>query len=100
MPIAARAAFAALALTFAVTPADARITRIEITKTEPAFGGASYGAVGAYERLLGRARGEVNPADLKNAVIQDLALAPRNARGMVEYETDVEILRPVDRLKG
>src|SRR6185295_16767740 len=102
MLIAARAAFAALAATFAfaATPADARITRIEITKTEPAFGGASFAPVGAYERLLGKARGEVNPADLKNAIIQDIALAPRNARGMVEYETDIEILRPVDRLKG
>ena len=41
-----------------------------------------------------------NPSDLKNAIIQDIALAPRNARGMVEYVTDVEILRPADRQKG
>ena len=81
-------------------PADARITRIEITKVEPAFGGQSFEPVGAYERLLGRAHGEVNPGDLKNAIIQDIALAPRNARGMVEYTTDVEILRPADRQKG
>ena len=34
----------------ACASAQARITRIEITKTEPAFGGQSFGAVGAYER--------------------------------------------------
>jgi len=82
------------------SPADARITRIEITRTEPAFGGQAFDSVGAYERLIGRAHGEVDPSDLKNAVIQDIALAPRNARGMVEYSTDVEILRPADRQKG
>jgi len=96
----ARAAFAFSGILLAAAPADARITRIEITKVEPAFGGQGFGPVGAYERLLGRAHGEVNPGDLKNAIIQDITLAPRNARGMVEYTTDVEILRPADRLKG
>ena len=32
----------------------------------------SFEPVGAYERLLGRAHGEVNPSDLKNAIIQDI----------------------------
>lgn len=101
MPKLARVAFAALAAQlFALSVADARITRIEITRTELAFGGQAFDAVGAYERLIGRAHGEVDPSDLKNAVIQDIALAPRNARGMVEYTTDIEILRPADRLKG
>ena len=87
--------------TVGVPTADARITRIEITQIEsPAFGGASFGAVGAYEKLIGRAFGEVDPRDPQNRVITDIELAPRNARGMVEYVTDVEILRPVDRNKG
>jgi len=81
---------------FAAPLAEARITRIEITKVEPAFGGQSFEPVGAYERLLGRAHGEVNPGDLKNAIIQDITLAPRNARGMVEYSMDVLILKPID----
>jgi hypothetical protein len=33
-------------------------------------------------------------------VITDIALAPRNANGKVEYETDVMIIRPVDQTKG
>jgi hypothetical protein len=103
MPNIARVAFAALAIcapAFLPSPADARITRIEITRTEPAFGGQSFDPVGRYERLIGRAHGEVDPNDLKNAIIQDIALAPRNPRGMVEYTTDVEILRPAERAKG
>src|SRR5262252_9886537 len=80
--------------------AEARITRIEIQRTEPAFGGRIFGATGAYERLIGKAYGEVDPQLPANAIIQDIDLAPRNARGMVEYVTDIDILRPADRSKG
>jgi hypothetical protein len=56
--------------------------------------------VGQYEKLVGRAFGEVNPHDPRNAVIVDLALAPRNVRGMVEYSTGIYILKPVDTARG
>src|SRR5262245_15299980 len=82
------------------TATQARITRIEITKTEPAFAGQGFGAVGAYERLTGKAYGEVDPSAEANALIQDITRVPRNARGMVEYVTDIDILRPADRSKG
>jgi hypothetical protein len=94
------AAVLTAAMALSISAAQARVTRIEITRTEPAFGGASFGNVGAYERLVGRASGELDPADPANAIIQDLNLAPRNARGMVEYTTDVEILKPVDMARG
>src|SRR5580704_7959075 len=80
--------------------AEARITRIEIAKTEPAFAGASFGVAGTYERLTGKAYGEVDPRSPANAGIQDISLAPRNARGMVEYVTDIDIVRPADRSKS
>ena len=81
------AAIAVLALTVGWTPlAEADITRIVITRVEsPTFEGVSCGAVGRYEKLVGRAFGEVDPHDPRNAVIVDIALAPRNARGMVAY---------------
>ena len=50
-----------------IAEADARITHIEITKTEPAFGGQSFGDVGAYEHLTGRVTGELDPADPANS---------------------------------
>ena len=88
---------AALAIGAALpTTAQARITSIDITKVEPAFGGQRFGAPGAYERVAGKAHGEVDPKAPANAVIQDIGLAPRNARGMVEYTTDISILRPAD----
>src|SRR3954466_9832791 len=95
-----RLVLALLAATALTAPAEARITRLEINTVEPAFGGQAFGTTGVYERLLGKAYGEVDPKDAKNAIIQDIALSPRNARGMVEYTTDLEILRPADRQKG
>ena len=59
-----------------------------------------FDSVGPYERLVGKAHGEVDPAHPLNAIIQDIALAPRNARGMVEYSTDIHILKPVDLARG
>ena len=90
---------AALVLGTAAT-AEARITRIEITRVEPAFGGASFGGVGTYDKLVGRAYGEVDPDDDGNAIIQDIELAPRNARGNVEYAMDVYLLAPHDPARG
>src|SRR5579871_875126 len=95
--IAAISAAAAFLLT---GTAEARITRVEIQKTEPAFGGRSFDPVGAYERLTGKAYGEVDPSAPANDMIQDIKLAPRNARGMVEYVTDVDILRPANVAKS
>src|SRR3954463_1162031 len=79
--------------------ADAQITRIEITSrttaSEPAFG-----AVGSYDVIKGRAYGELDPADRRNAIIQDLQLAPRNVRGRVPYVTTFTLARPSDASKA
>src|SRR4030088_3120293 len=86
---------------FAVPLAEARITKIEIKSTEsPTFEGRIFGAVGAYEKLRGKAFGEVDPRDPRNAVITDIELAPRNARGMVEYSMDIYILKPLNLRQG
>jgi len=46
--------------------AEASMTRIEIVRVEkPTFGGTSFGAVGQYEKLVGRAFGEVDPSDAR-----------------------------------
>jgi hypothetical protein len=99
MKTLAFAVAAALAVT--AQSADARITKIEITATaSPTFGGYSWPGVGQYEKLVGKAFGEVDPTDPKNAVIVDLGLAPRNARGNVEYSFDFYILKPIDLSRG
>jgi hypothetical protein len=81
--------------------AQARITKITIEHVEsPTFEGRAFGNVGPYEKLVGRVSGEIDPADRRNAVITDISLAPRNANGKVDYETDIMILRPINRSAG
>jgi hypothetical protein len=85
----------------AAAPAQARVRKIQITaKESPAFGGYSWPGVGQYEKIVGKAFGELDPNDPGNAVIVDLQLAPRNARGKVEYSFDFYILKPIDLSKG
>lgn len=71
-----------------------------IERVEPLADGASFGAVGAYERVIGKARGEVDPAAPGNKGIALIDKAPRNANGKVEYATDIFILRPKDFSRG
>ena len=96
-----KAAIAAAVLLVAASAADARITKLKVvTKESPTFGGYAFASVGQYEKLAGKAFGELDPNDPKNAVIVDIKLAPRNARGKVEYAFDFYILKPIDLGKG
>ena len=74
----------------------AEVTRFDILERMPAYSGRSFGEVGSYERITARATIALDPADDRNAVITDLALAPRNPEGRVEAVADVVILRPAD----
>ena len=71
---------------------------LSVAKTEDVSG--TFGSVGAYERLTGTFKGEVDPKDPKNAIIQDLGLAPVNANGKVEYTADFVLLKPKDMTKA
>jgi hypothetical protein len=86
---------------YAALPAHAKVKKIQITaKQSPTFGGYSWPGVGPYEKIVGKAFGELDPNDPRNAVIVDLQLAPRNAGGKVEYSFDFYILKPMDLSKG
>ena len=76
------------------------LTRLQIDRIEPFADGMAFGTVGSYVRLVGTAYGELDPQHPCNAVIVNLDKAPRNARGCVEYDTDVYIMRPTDMNKG
>jgi hypothetical protein len=76
---------------------EARIVKIDIQGVEsPTANGRTYGQAGKYERIYGRAYGELNPNDAHNTIITDLALAPRNAKGMVEYNMTFSLVKPID----
>src|SRR5260370_19059185 len=75
------------------------ITKIIIDSVQsPVFGGVSFGDAGRYEKLVGRAFGELDPA--LNGVINDIAVAQPIPGGKVEYATDFYILKPVDAMRG
>ena len=96
-----RYALAALALLALAQPSAAKVVKFEVVRIEsPAFEGRSFGAVGTYDRIIARATIAVAPDDAHNAVIVDLDRAPRNAQGLVEAVSDVEILRPTIAANG
>ena len=93
IPIAGMIAFA--------NPCAAKVVKFEIVRVEsPAFEGRSFGGVGTYDRIVGRATIAIAPEHPLNSVIVDLDRAPRNAQGQVEATTDVEILRPTVAANG
>src|ERR1041384_5914679 len=84
-----------------ISSADAKITKVQITTREtPTFGGYAWPGVGQYEKIVGIAFGEVDPTHPQNALITDIALAPKNVRGNVEYSFDFYILKPIDLSTG
>jgi len=76
------------------------IVDIEIKARTPFAGGASFGGVGAYERIEGTATGALDPAHSGNEGIALLDKAPRDAAGRVGYKSDFILLRPVNPQKG
>ncbi len=94
---AALAASGATAAFSAPATGPAGIIRdLQILSTAPAFGGATPpGAAGPYEIVTAVAHGALDPRAAANAGVADLSLAPRAADGLVDYSTDVVILRPV-----
>ncbi len=77
-------------------PLQAEVTRVEVTSVKPWLGGRALGKAGAYELVQGRIHFAVDPASPANRSITDIALAPRNAEGRVEFSSDFVIVRPRD----
>ena len=76
------------------------LLRFETTQREPYADYRAFGATGTYEQVDGIAHFAVDPTHAVNQGIVDLALAPRNAKGLVEFEADLSIVMPVDGNKG
>lgn len=76
------------------------LIRLQINRMEPFADEMTFGAAGSYLRIAGTAYGELDPRHPLNAVIVNLDKAPRNTHGLVEYEVDFGIMRPVDIARG
>ena len=87
---------AALILVLNATAAGADVVKLEILSREPMNDIQAMDAAGPYELIRGRVHGELDPRDPHNRIIQDIDLAPRNARGKVEYVATFALAKPVD----
>ena len=76
--------------------AEARVLRVEVDSQAVVLEGRSFGDYGSYEILWGRITFGVDPANPMNQRIVDLALAPRNADGLVEATANFAVLQPSD----
>ena len=72
-------------------PGQAAVTSVVVDSTT-----AVSGAAIPYTTYKGRIFGELDPADPHNAIIQDIALAPKNANGKVAYVSTFQLTAPSD----
>ena len=73
---------------------QARVTRIAVEE-QPAGSEARHSVPDNYRVFRGQVAGELNPLDPHNGIIQDIALAQRNAHGTVEYSATFTLYAPV-----
>jgi hypothetical protein len=84
--LAARA-FACTYLLLAAFPAPARLTKFNPGQAVGSGNGVT---------MYGTFSGELDPKDPHNALITDILLAPRNAKGFVEYTATYTLWKPLD----
>src|SRR5689334_25273523 len=99
-PIRVRALLLTCVVMSSATAARAQVVRLEITARQPMNNGQAVGTAGPFELVRGKIHGEIDPRDPHNTIIQDLELAPRNARGKVEYVATFALAKPVDMSKA
>src|SRR5215469_9066380 len=85
-----------IAASLIATAAEARVVSLEIQRREPILSGKSFGGAGAYEKLVGKVHFALDPRLAINKSIVDLDLAPKNAKGEVEFTADFFMLKPAD----
>src|SRR5262245_65771267 len=79
---------------FAAPPASAIVSRLTVESRQDVLGGRPFGTAGAYEKLAGVAEFALDPANVANAAIVDLAGAARDASGRIKASANFVVLRP------
>jgi hypothetical protein len=80
--------------------AVAGVVRLRIERRQVVLNGQPFGAAGPFEKVVGTVDFALDPALPQNSGIVDLARAPRNAQGLVEFSADFYLLKPVDPGRG
>jgi hypothetical protein len=78
-----------------IAPAHAALRELSVESRKPWAADPSH-----FELLEGHFSGDLDPAANQNRIINDLALAPRNAQGRVAYRATFAILRPLGTTSG
>src|SRR5579862_3377778 len=76
------------------------LLRIEVLDRSDVLDGKAFAAAGPYERISGKAYFAVDPNLPANKIITDIAKAPRNDEGLVEFSADFYCLKPRDPHHG
>lgn len=95
-----RAALAAAFVVSACAAAKAEILAVAIMKRSDVLSGKSWGDVGPYQKLLGKVVFTLDPKLPANRLIPNIDKAPLDDHGLVEFEADIRIYKPVDQAKG
>ena len=75
-------------------------TTLDIHTRTTVLDGQPFGTRGAYEKIAGSIHFAVDPMHPLHQRVTDMALAPRNAQGQVEFSGDFYLLKPVDMKLG
>jgi hypothetical protein len=81
-------------------PGFSAVVTVRVADRGDVENGRPFGTAGAYERISARAYFAVDPNSPANKNIVDLALAPRNEDGRVEFSADVVVYKPRDPKRG
>ncbi|MBI2684820.1 MAG: hypothetical protein HYX27_00775 [Acidobacteria bacterium] len=92
-----RAACVALAISLS---ANGAVKKIYVEERTDVLNGHSFGNAGPYERIVAKVHFTVDPKLPANQRIRDIALAPKNAEGLVEFTSDLYVLKPRNPEKG
>ena len=76
------------------------VTEFNVTSRLPFANGTLFGKVGPYEIIEGVVKFSIDPSNDRNTPINDLGLAPINAKGLVEFSSEFTILSPQNPDKG
>ena len=95
MPTMRRVLSVVLCLALPAAAARAEVVKLVVEQRQP-FQNKTI----PFEKLTGHFYGELDPKAPLNAIITDIELAPRNARGMVEYSATFTVLKPADMSKA
>ena len=78
----------------------AALLRIEVSERSDVLDGKAFASAGPYERIVGKAYFAVDPNLPANKIVADIAKAPRNQDGLVEFSADFDCLKPRDPQHG